>query len=86
MAPPEGLLQRSQSRFGGATICGFSKTALAPLLFSEKRLLQENVWQGSSGGAGEEPCQIDPYIEVVLRPYHHVAHGTPYDCAEKNFA
>jgi len=44
MAPPEGLLPRRQSRFGGATICGFSKMAPAPLPLTEKRLLQENVW------------------------------------------
>ena len=57
-SPLEGLLQRSQSRFGGATICGSSKMAPAPLLFTEKRLLHENVWQGSfegaRAGAGEE--------------------------------
>jgi len=59
----EELLRRSQSRFRGAIICGFFKTAPAPLLFIKKRLPQENVWQGSSGGArvgaGEEPCQTD---------------------------
>ena len=33
-APHEGLLQRSRSRFGEAT-----------LLFSQKQLLQKNVWQ-----------------------------------------
>jgi len=41
-----------------------SKMALAPLLFTKKQLLQENVWQGSFGearaGAGEEPCQTSP--------------------------
>ena len=56
--------QRSRSRFGGAINCGFSKTAPAPLFFTEKRFLQENVWQGSSGGAGagagEEPYQTGP--------------------------
>jgi hypothetical protein len=37
MAPPEGLLWSSQSHFGRATICGFSKAAPAPLLFTEKK-------------------------------------------------
>jgi len=58
MAPPEALLWRSQSRFGGATICGSSKMAPSPLLFTEKRLLHKNVWQssfeGARAGAGEE--------------------------------
>ena len=35
-APPDALLRRSQSRFGGATICGSSKMAPTPLLFTEK--------------------------------------------------
>ena len=67
-APPEGLLRRSRSRFGGATNCGSSKTAPAPLFFTEKRLFQENIWQGSSGGAGagagEKPCQTSPNITL----------------------
>jgi len=35
------------------------------VFFTEKRLFQENVWQGFSGGAGagagEKPCQTGPY-------------------------
>ena len=38
--PPEGLLRRSQSRFEGATNCGSTKTAPAPLFFTRKQLLQ----------------------------------------------
>ena len=69
MAPPEGLLRRSRSHFGGATICDCSKTAPAPLFFTEKWLFQENVWQDSSGGAGagagEEPFQTGPYLKEM---------------------
>jgi hypothetical protein len=34
--PPEGLLRRSWSRFGGAIICDSSKMALPPIFFTEK--------------------------------------------------
>ena len=50
---------------------GASKMAPASLFFTEKRLFQENVWQGSSGGAGaragEEPCQTGPKKRIDIQ-------------------
>ena len=63
------LLLRGSSRGAGAVleepqIVAPPKWLRLLCFFTEKRLLQENVWQGSSGGAGagagEEPCQTGP--------------------------
>jgi hypothetical protein len=58
-ASREGLLWRSQSRFRWVIIYGFSKMALAPLFFTEKRPSPKCLAGFSRrAGAGEKPCQI----------------------------
>ena len=53
-APLEGLLQRSWSYFGGATICSASKNSSGSSVFLEKRLLLQIVWLSYIGGARVE--------------------------------
>ena len=65
-APLDGLLHRKRSRFGEAIICGSSKTALAPLIFTEKRLIQKKMFNKAP------PHKPEPELRCAFGGYTRV--------------